>query len=172
MKAFIALITFLILSVSANAVEANANVIVRVEALASLLSDGRATFNSEFLQVKSASFYKDKASFDAYVVLFSIEGWNGGNGQSQYLAIFKKNSKEGWPEEWGFNEASLISFSKVGEDYWRVFKSISIVDNVITLKGLSWNNDAHCCPSAPTTTVFRFERDSIIEVERPKNSSN
>lgn len=168
MKALIALIAFTILSVPASAVETNAKVIDRVQSLALLLSDGRATFSTEFSQVKRTSFKKDNASTNAYVVLFGIEGWNGGNGASQYLAVFKENSKEDWPEEWEFNEVSLISFAKVGEDYWRVFKSISIAGDLITLKGLSWNNDAHCCPSIPTTTVFRFEHDSIVEVVAPK----
>jgi hypothetical protein len=131
--------------------------------LALLLSDGVATLNTEFAKVSKTSYKVGDESKNVYVVLFSIEGWNGGNGARQYLAVFQENSKEGRSEEWKFNELSLVSFVKVGEDYGRIFKSIFVAGDLITLDGFSWNNDAHCCPSKPAKAVFRFDRNSIVE---------
>ncbi len=155
------LLLALTLSTATLAAENNAAVLKRIQSLAPMLSDGVATLYEEGMLVRKASFGKEG---NAYVVLFSMEGFGGGNGARQYLAVFEQNSKEGWPDEWEFNELSLAGIIKVGEDFDRRFDSISITGNLITLRGKRWNNDAHCCPSAPASATFRFERRSLSEV--------
>jgi hypothetical protein len=162
MNRLIPALLFALMATSAAAAP-DERIATRLRSLAALLSDGRAVLYERSIDIADAPMAPAKNSTKAYATLFTIEGWGGGNGASQYLAVFQENDKKGWPEEWNFNALSLIALAKVGKDYQRQFESISVSGDLITLKGHRWKNDPHCCPSQPITAYFKFARDAIVE---------
>jgi hypothetical protein len=132
-------------------------VFAEVEKVSELLSDGAAETDEKSLIVSEAQ--------PPYVMaLFFEEGYDGGNGGIQYLAIFRRNAQPEDEVAYRVRPLQLMSVTKVGEDFVRVFDAISIDGDRITLTGKRWHDDAHCCPSHSVTASFRFDEHAITEL--------
>ena len=103
------------------------------------------------------------------VALFYIEGWNGGNAHSGFLAIFEPTDTSGWSPDWKPNLYHLIAFTPArGDMQWEVDGRRLTVDKsgVITIEGMTWGpDDAHCCPKKPVTIKFRYDGYQLTELK-------
>lgn len=79
------------------------------------------------------------------VVLFTIEGQQGSNNHTQYLAVFAR-SKSG---------LIAITQSPVGGKNWRSIEQVSVSDNAMQLDTLGYGpKDPSCCPSIKGTVRY------------------
>lgn len=135
----------------------------RVDALVNLYSDGLAEGYPEYRHVTRVKLF-DGSSPDA-VVLFAMEGFHGGNGHEQYLAVFASVEQEDWPGH-ELSRFRLIGVQKVGARWWRALDPTSLRVNgkVLTLASKKWSDiDPGCCPSQRITKSFVVSQRGIAE---------
>lgn len=134
-----------------------------ISQLAKLCSDGIAQNSPEFRHVKYGHFFEEDS--DDAIAMFSVEGFGGGNGHSEYIAFFQG------VEPYEANGAKtkpymLVALMQIGGRWWRSFdwKSLSIAPGAATISGKAWRSeDAGCCPTAPFTATFRLKDNRIVE---------
>ena len=90
------------------------------------------------------------------VVLYSLEGFGGGNNYTQYLAVFLGSGKT-------FRNAAN---EPVGGKFRRDIDLKSIVDRTINLDTKEYRkNDAACCPSKSGKTRYTFRNGKLREIK-------
>jgi hypothetical protein len=100
------------------------------------------------------------------VAIFSIEGFDGGNDDHQYLAFFKSTDTDPTlgrqPRPF-----RLVSVSQIGGRGWRYFdyqRIKQIGSNSVTLRGEKYGpTDAMFCPSVPIQVTFYVTNGFISE---------
>jgi len=140
-------------------------VLGEVRKLAESMTDGVATMYDEYVKIKYTDLsFTPGDKMDA-VVLFSMEGWHGGNGYYQFVAVFVHGSNDGWAPHWQFHEFRLAGVTRVGMDYERSFDDFTVEGDLIYFTGSAWTDkDAHCCPTGTAKATFQINEYSIIEV--------
>ena len=91
----------------------------------------------------------------AVVVLYTIEGMNGGNGYIQFLVAF-------------VNGARALRATKPVSAGGKLFRAAELVDvqgHTIALKTKEYaKTDAACCPSVEGATSYRLTGGKLVEV--------
>jgi hypothetical protein len=88
------------------------------------------------------------------VVLYTIEGQNGGNNHVQYLAIFAP----------GKTGLVVVTYVDVGGKLSRSVELTSVDNNLIQLATLSYApDDGACCPSIKGTTQYKLVKKTLRE---------
>ncbi|WP_417913181.1 hypothetical protein [Candidatus Electronema sp. TJ] len=134
----------------------------RVNALVILLSDNSADEYQEAREI--AELDLDNDGHKLITALFSIEGFNGGNGHVQYLAVFV-DRYEGISTR--PTRLTLLDFTPVGSKGWRslcCFSSIRLVQNEVEINFDTkeyGTDDPSCCPSVASHAVYRMKIDEI-----------
>jgi hypothetical protein len=89
------------------------------------------------------------------VVLYTLEGFGGGNNYAQYLAVFLSNGKT-------YRHAA---YTVVGGKLNRSVELRSVVGSTINLNTKEYRrNDPACCPSRARTARFVFRRGKLTEI--------
>jgi hypothetical protein len=89
-------------------------------------------------------------------VLYTLEGFGGGNNYTQYLAIFVRD-----PATHGLTP---VAHKTVGGKLYREIALESIANNVVLCKTKDYaKQDASCCPSKKGTASFVLEGNTIKE---------
>jgi hypothetical protein len=122
----------------------------------------KAMLDNQASEYKKARVYKllsGKYSRKLAVVVFTIEGFNGGNNYQFYMAIF------GSPSE----RFRLLDVIKIGEKTWRHvdFNSVVTSGDGIEINTLEYqDSDANCCPSKKGKARFVLtDRNRLIETD-------
>ena len=90
------------------------------------------------------------------VVLYTIEGFGGGNNYHQYLAVFLANGAT-------FRHAAD---SVVGGKLFRDVDLTSVTGSTINLDTKGYRkNDPACCPSVASKTRYRFAANKLTETK-------
>ncbi|WP_139798654.1 hypothetical protein [Andreprevotia lacus] len=134
----------------------------RVDGLIAAFSDGMAVSYPEFRSIHYGKVFESPR--DA-VVLFSIEGFGGGNYHAEYLALFAAVPPDRF-EGRATQPYRLVAVSKIGGRGWRTFDSrkLVIAPGSVRLAGQAWGDkDPGCCPSLPLQVMFRVEDERIVE---------
>ncbi len=150
---------------AATAVGDRAEVNAAVVQLANLYSDGLAVSYPQFRHVKFGKVFNER--LDDAVVLFTLEGFHGGNAQAEYLAFFAAVEPEDWP---GHKQHSfrLVAVRQVGGRSWRTFKfeTMKLKPSAVEIAGAAWSeSDAGCCPSLPIRLTFAVKDGAVTEVK-------
>lgn len=153
----------LLLPLSALAAEPNM-VETATEALVAILTDSVST---EFTDARQIHYPAGKTG--VALVLFTIEGFGGGNNSTYYLAVFEpswKDDAENTPET--IDKYRLVGYLPVGGNGWREvdFADVVFEKDQITIKTKEYaSNDAMCCPSKPGTATFKLESNRLTEIK-------
>lgn len=137
-----------------------------VDRLIDLYSDGLAVGYAEFKHFYPVHIFEGQSDRPDYVVLFSIEGFHGGNEHHEYLAVFAAVPQEEWPGH-TLHRYQMLGVQQIGGRMWRSFdpKTFRIDRNVVTLAGRQWSDsDAGCCPSLKIKGKFEIAEHGIFEV--------
>ena len=137
-----------------------------IDRLVTLYSDGIAVGYPEYRHVKFARLRKGGGE-DA-IVLFSVEGFQGGNLHEEYLAVFEPVDAADITGKKA-NPYRLLATQKIGGRGWRTFDAdgMQIAHGVIALKGKQWKaDDPGCCPSAPVAATFLLRNDALVEARK------
>lgn len=137
-----------------------------VDKLVALMTDGVADGGHDPIIVYAPP---DSPYAGAAVVLFGIEGWNGGNASIEFLAVFEQTDASGWSPDWKPNPYHLAALTSAkGSMQWGIYGHKLMVDKngVITIEGVTWGpDDPHCCPKKPVTIKFKYVGFELIEVK-------
>jgi hypothetical protein len=91
------------------------------------------------------------------VVLYTIEGQNGSNNYTQYLAVFTRSK----------GKLVALTNTPAGGKLARSVELTSVSDRAIQLETLSYGpNDGACCPSIKGTTRFILVGKTLREQKR------
>ncbi|MFZ6873617.1 hypothetical protein ACO0LF_16285 [Undibacterium sp. Di27W] len=100
------------------------------------------------------------------VVLFSMEGFGGGNLHAEFVAFFAEQHQY----DAAIRKARpyrLVAVSKLAQRGWRTFDfdSARIRQGMLTIDGMQMGpKDANCCPSVAISRSLRIDEfDHIIE---------
>jgi hypothetical protein len=122
----------------------------------------RAMLDNEARENKPARVYKrleGKQLGGMTAVIFTIEGFGGGNNYHFYMALFGPSSER----------FRFIDVVKIGEKTWRHVDFSSIVEkgDGIELNTFEYQgDDGNCCPSKKGNARFVLtDRDRLIEIE-------
>lgn len=136
----------------------------RVDALSTLLKDSYAT---EFS--RDVHWFTNKHLGNVAIVVLTLEGFGGGNGSSQYLAVF--NDSAALDAETGdLPYYILIDFIQAGSKGWRYIDShnISVSYNsadrelvIVTPFSSYVPDDPLCCPSKKGSSTYRLDIQSV-----------
>ena len=132
-----------------------------INKLVGLFSDGLAISYPQYWQIEFGNVFGNGRQ-DA-VAIFSLEGFDGGNDDHQYLALFKAVPPDSALKPCPFR---LVAVALVGGRLWREFdgQKIIIGTNSITLSGKKYGTkDAVCCPSVPIQVTFHLKDGVILE---------
>jgi hypothetical protein len=162
-----ALLITLVVSVAAVAVAAPQSktpIQKDIEKLVALYSDGFATSYPKYWHIEFGKIFG--GSREDAVAIFSIEGFDGGNDDHQYLAFFEAVDME--PAVNGKNRPfRLVAVTQIGGRGWREFdyqKVKQLGANFVTLNGQAYGpKDAMCCPSVPIQVTFHIKNCTISE---------
>jgi len=160
------LISFVVIVTAVAAVAQPSKVPIEKEIgnLVALFSDGYAISYPQYWHIEFGKIFGTDRE-DA-IAIFSIEGFDGGNDDHQYLAFFEAvdqvpaiNSKS--------RPFRLVAVSQIGGRSWREFdwqKIKKIGTNFVTLTGNMYGpQDAACCPSVPIQVTFHVSSGTISE---------
>ena len=137
-----------------------------IDRLVALYSDGIAVGYPEYRHVKFARL--PGSGGEAAVVLFSVEGFQGGNLHEEYLAVFEP-VEAAEIDGRRTNPYRLLAVQKIGGRGWRTFDpdTMRIAAGTITLKGSKWqDSDPGCCASTPIAVGFRLRDDALVETRK------
>ena len=144
------------------------------DSLVTLLVDTDA---KEHRKARHTHYVKDKAGL--VLVFFTIEGFNGGNNYTFYLAVFQPSWKldpsKGEAQQRNAENIAkykLVGYSPIGGKGKRFvdFKQVAVEKGQITLQTKEYaSTDPMCCPSKAGTAIYRIEENQLIEV-KPNNS--
>lgn len=96
----------------------------------------------------------DASGDEMLVVVFSLEGFYGGNLWRQYLAVFRVEAT---------NSLSLATKTVIGGKNYQTVESMRIESNTILLDTMeNIPTDASCCPSRPGTMQFAFVNGRLV----------
>jgi hypothetical protein len=134
-----------------------------VDRLVALFSDGIAVNYPEYRHIEFGKIFP--SGRDDAIVLFNVEGFQGGNDHAEYLAFFES-----------FEQAQiagvmshpfrLVAVTQIGGRGWRSFdwKKVKLGSGCVSLDGLKCGpNDPECCPSVPIRVTFRVTEGFIAE---------
>jgi len=131
-----------------------------VAALAALLTDGHAVYTPGFAAVLP---YQATEYSSGYIVLFGLEGWNGGNGHTAFLAYFAKTNSDELPRPG--KAFQFVEVTAVGARMWRDLSLERIDGRMIVLRGMKWQrDDPGCCPSQKIVVRYTFDKGHLTEV--------
>jgi hypothetical protein len=142
------------------------------KAIAALIDQLRDADASEYRDARKLFPIKLKHQ-DMVAVLFTLEGFGGGNNYGYYLSLFKpaiKYDKNDTPL--AITKYQLLAFAKVGGQAWRgvEFDSLKVEGDLIALqvKDYQRNEKGHlievlCCPSVAATAYYKLEQAGLIE---------
>ncbi|MDY0164125.1 hypothetical protein [Desulfobotulus sp.] len=166
-------ILVLFLSTSATVSASDRTVDGATDLLVALLLDTNA---GEHRKARQIHYVKDKAGMA--LVFFTVEGFNGGNNYTFYLAIFEPSWKfdpsKGEAQQRNVSNISkyrLVGYSPVGGKGWRSvdFAKFTVENKQITLQTKEYaSNDPMCCPSKTGTAIYRIENKQLIELKPNK----
>jgi len=92
------------------------------------------------------------------VVLYTIEGENGGNNHVQYLVVFRLNN----------GKLSYATHTSVGGKGYRDVDLDSISNRLINLSTMGYaKNDPGCCPTLKGKAWYRLGNGRLVELKRP-----
>jgi hypothetical protein len=147
------------ITMPALAVSPDKNLLVAVEQLSTLLSDGYAELYTEpLIPIRSSST-------PTVAVFFTLEGPGKGNGSWQFLAFFEHNQAVA-PDEPPSHSYRLVAFRQVGSRETRFFEAAtaSFHNGSLTVSGRSIGpDDPMCCPSVPIRALFKIQNGIIVE---------
>jgi hypothetical protein len=165
------LLTLLIMLSSVPAISAENQTLDRaIDSLVEALRDTDAAEHRKARQVHYVSGKNEIA-----LVLFTIEGFNGGNNYTSYLAAFEPS--------WAFDRSKgkaqqrnaddirkyrLVGYSPIGGKGWRSvdFTNISVEKRQVTLPTKEYvSGDPMCCPSKNGTAIYKVENRQLVEVK-------
>ena len=135
--------------------------------LVDLLGDGIACEYPSFRAVKFGKLFQQGE--DGVVALFSIEGFGGGNNNSEYLAIFEAVPRGG-PARKKSKKYRLVAVTQIGGRWWRTFDNQSVVlgPSRVQISGKNWQpEDPGCCPSQAFTATFKIDQGKGMIDEAP-----
>lgn len=90
------------------------------------------------------------------IVLYTLEGFGGGNNYQEYLAVFLGTGKT-------FRHAAD---TVVGGKFFRDVSFRSLTGSTISLDTKEYRkNDPACCPSRPAKAHYVFRRNKLIEIK-------
>ena len=123
----------------------------------------KAMLDKQATEYKAARVYKHLTNIrfsDFDVVMFTIEGFTGGNNSQFYMALFGPSSER----------FRFIDVIEVGAHGWRYvdFNSVISSNNNIEIDTREYQGtDSHCCPSKNGKVRFVLtDQDRLIEVEK------
>jgi len=140
------------------------------DALVSLLVDTDA---KEHRKARKIHYATNNAGL--VFVFFTIEGFNGGNNYTFYLAVFKPDrvfdpsrgeAQQRRPDN--IAKYSLVGYAPVGGKGWRSvdFSTFTIEKQKLILETKEYaSNDPLCCPSKVGTAVYKIDDKQITEVK-------
>lgn len=109
------------------------------------------------------------------LVFFTIEGFDGGNNYTFYLAVFepswkfdRSNREAQQHNASNISKFRLVGYSPVGGKGWRSvdFSKFTVEKKQITLQTKEYaSNDPMCCPSRTGTAIYRIEDKQLIELK-------
>lgn len=121
-------------------------------AIAGFARDEKAEESREARKV--ACGVLDASGDEMLVVVFSLEGFNGGNLWRQYLAVFRVEAT---------NSLTLATKRMIGGKNYQTVESMRIDSNTILLDTMeNIPTDASCCPSRPGTMQFAFVNGRLV----------
>ena len=136
----------------------------KVDSLVNQLNDGCSTEVGNAR--KLYQFGSDEARI--YAALVSIEGYHCGNGNTEYLAVYRT----GYTRPKGENDTSadtywLSALATVGGRGERMvnFDSLKWKDETFTLTAMAYNHDAMCCPSVPVVIRYKLSAFGLSELQ-------
>ncbi len=106
------------------------------------------------------------------VVVFTVEGFGGGNNHSQYLAVFEVGSDDGKPTFY-----TLLDFLHIGGKGWRAIEKLQVrVTNMQKSGAVEMEvavlevgpDDAPNFPSIKTSIRLAFRGDRLTELTRQR----
>src|SRR5579863_10019476 len=135
-----------------------------IKKLVAVFSDGFTTSCPQYWHIEFCKIFG--GSNEDAVAIFSVEGFDGGNDDHQYLAFFEAIDIN--PEMSGQNRPfRLVAVTQIGGRGWREFDNQlikQIGNDFITLNGRKYGaGDAMCCPSVPIRVTFRIKNGIISE---------
>lgn len=143
------------------------------DSLIGLLVDSDAV---EHRKARQIHYVKDQG---LVLVFFTIEGFNGGNNYTFYLAVFQPSWKfdpsKGEAQQRNAENIAkykLVGYSPIGGKGKRFvdFTKFAVEKRQITLQTKEYaSTDPTCCPSKAGTAIYRIEDNQLIEV-KPNNS--
>ena len=100
------------------------------------------------------------------VVLFSLEGFGGGNLHAQFIAFFEEQKQINFAGKMA-RPYRLVAAGKLGQRGWRSFDfaSARLEKHRLSLAGMEMGaSDALCCPSVAIIKTFHLDEfDHILE---------
>ena len=93
------------------------------------------------------------------VVLYTIEGQNGSNNHTQYLAVFKRAN----------GALVVLTHTSVGSKSYRDAELDSVSNRLINLTTMSFaKNDPACCPTLKGKTWYKLALGRLVPVKSRK----
>lgn len=148
--------------------EINAN----IASLANLISDGHPYTTLSEGKVIFANLFPGLGPGKDAIVLFSIEGFGGGNMVRDYMAIFSRVNYD-WKKP-PTKKYNLFAYSQVGGKMWRIpdYKTVSTNGPLISFEAKSYSNtDGACCPTVQTKVHYKvgdFLHHTVQEIKGTK----
>jgi hypothetical protein len=136
----------------------------QVQRLAELLRDAHATYYADFTLAQRV---RPRGGDELALVVFSIEGFGGGNGHTQYLAAFTPNRREQGEEHF-----TLIDVIPIGGKGWRAIPALEAKvtraarggETRIVFGALAvGEGDAPNFPSRPATVTVVLKNGRLAE---------
>lgn len=162
-----------LLSSSASVFAGNQTVDGETDSLVALLLDTEA---AEYREAREIHYAKDKTGMA--FVFFTIEGFNGGNNHTFYLAAFEPNwrydpdkGEMQQPNVLEIPKYRLVGYSPVGGKGWRSvdFANFTVEKGKIILQTKEYaSGDPMCCPSKTGIATYLIEDQQLIEL-KPNN---
>lgn len=141
----------------------------RVDTLVTLLKDAHAT---EFKKARH-TYIDGSRAFG--IVFFTLEGFDGGNNYTQYLALFRARSESTTTKSIE-STFQLVAYTPVGGKAWRSvnvekfkFEKVATGGTIELLTTNYVDGDPTCCPSKPGTVVYKFDSVKSQLIETPIN---